>query len=309
MKLLADDVGVLAAHAVGRIIADADRYLDRPTLTLDSASLRDVWVQLTGGGWDRLMLDPADDGAGADLIDILPVAEVWGRHLVALPFLETIVLRRWTSGDRSLDGRPLTGLLPNGIAPFACEAEVVTLTGIDPPKADERAATAYARDAFAPSLPLGVTEAQAGLPHHCAKDLTLLAVASAVGAASMALDVTVEYVQNREAFGRTIGHFQAVKHRLANMHVDRELARTAVVWAAQDTSGDARPLHSAVTRAQRIAAGAIQLHGGNGFTWDAGVHRYMRHVLAVSKLMNNTCAVDGVRSIPSTVVEEHAASD
>jgi alkylation response protein AidB-like acyl-CoA dehydrogenase len=309
MKLLADEVGMLAADAVGRIIAGTDRFLDRATLTVDAASLRDVWVQLTAGGWDRLMLQAEDDGAGADLVDVLPVAETWGRYLVALPLLETIVLRRWTSDDASLTGHPLTGLLPNGIAPFACEPGIVTLTGVNPPQASVAGESAM-RDAFAPSLPLGVIDEETHLPDQCTRELRVLAAATAVGAASMALERTVEYAKNREAFGRTIGHFQAVKHRLANMHVDLELARTAVLWAAQDASAGARPLHAAVTRAQRIAAGAIQLHGGTGFTWDAGVHRYMRHVLAVSKLMNDALADDGsVESILSTVVEEHAASD
>jgi alkylation response protein AidB-like acyl-CoA dehydrogenase len=310
MKLLADEVGMLAADAVGRIIANTDRYLDRATLTVDAASLRDVWVQLTAGGWDRLMLQAEDDGAGADLVDVLPVAETWGRYLVALPLLETIVLRRWTSDDASLTGHPLTGLLPNGIAPFACEPGVVTLTGVNPPKVSSLAGESAERDAFAPSLPLGIIGEGTDLPDECTRELNVLAAVTAVGAASMALERTVEYAKNREAFGRTIGHFQAVKHRLANMHVDLELARTAVLWAAQDTAAGPRPLHAAVTRAQRIAAGAIQLHGGTGFTWDAGVHRYMRHVLAVSKLMKATLADDGgAQSILSTVVEEHAASD
>jgi alkylation response protein AidB-like acyl-CoA dehydrogenase len=310
MKLLAGEVGMLAADAVGRIVANTDTYLDRATLTVDAASLRDVWVQLTAGGWDRLMLQAEDDGAGADLVDLLPLAETWGRYLVALPLLETIVLRRWTSDDDSLIGHPLSGLLPNGIAPFACEPRVVTLTGVDPPRVSAQAGGQCERDAFAPSLPLGILTEQTFLPAQCTHALQVLVVATAVGAASMALERTVDYAKNREAFGRTIGHFQAVKHRLANMHVDLELARTAVLWAAQDASAGARPLHSAITRAQGIAAGAIQLHGGNGFTWDAGVHRYMRHVLAVSKVMKDTLADDGGgQSIPSTVVEEHAASD
>jgi alkylation response protein AidB-like acyl-CoA dehydrogenase len=310
MKLLAGEVGVMAADSVGRIIANTEKYLDRATLTVDAASLRDVWVQLTVGGWDRLMLQAEDEGAGADLVDLLSVAETWGRYLVAMPFLETVVLRRWTSNDEALAGRPLTGLLRNGIAPFACEPGVVTLIGVKPPRTSERAGERAERDAFAPSLPLGIIDEQTDLPTQCTRELNVLSVATAVGAASMALARTVEYAKNREAFGRTIGHFQAVKHRLANMHVDLELARTAVLWAAQDASAGARPLHSAVTRAQRIAAGAIQLHGGTGFTWDAGVHRYMRHVLAVSKLLKDTPAIDGSAQLTlSTVAEEHSDID
>ena len=241
-------------------------------------------------------------------MDLLPVAETWGRHLVALPFLETIVLRRWTSDDQSLFGLRLTGVLPNGIAPFACEPDVVMLSGVGPPRATDRVGEGCERDAFAPSLPLGITRGHTDLPEQCVRELTVLSVATAIGAASMALERTVEYARTREAFGRTIGHFQAVKHRLANMHVDLESARTAVVWAAQDSSAGSRPLNAAVTRAQRIAGGAIQLHGGNGFTWDTGVHRYMRHVLAVSKLMKDTNAADAQLNL-STVVEEQSDID
>jgi alkylation response protein AidB-like acyl-CoA dehydrogenase len=310
MKLLADEVGILAAEAIGRIVANADRVLDRSTLTLNMASLHDVWVQLSGGGWDRLMLESAKDGGGADLVDLLPVAETWGRYLVPLPFLETVVLRRWTRDDQSLSDRRLTGLLTNGIAAFGREPDVLLLIGVDPPRESELVDARGECDGFAPSLPLAITKVHTELPSECIREMTVLSAATAVGAASMVLERTVEYAKTREAFGRTIGHFQAVKHRLANMHVDLELARTAMVWAAQDASSCGRPLASAAVRAQRVAAGAIQLHGGTGFTWDAGVHRYMRHVLAVSKLIRDTPeGTSDSHSTPSTPVEERSDID
>ncbi|MGW2326611.1 acyl-CoA dehydrogenase family protein [Streptomyces sp. NPDC001700] len=104
--------------------------------------------------------------------------------------------------------------------------------------------------------------------------------AEAVGAADAALARTVDHVRTREQFGRPIGSFQAVKHRLADVYVTVQSARSAAyyaAWAADGKEGRvAGPLAlAAALEAQRAAAGeAVQLHGGIGITWehDAQLH-------------------------------------
>ena len=108
------------------------------------------------------------------------------------------------------------------------------------------------------------------------------------GIASHLVDATVEYVQQRHQFGRSIGSFQAIKHRLADMLVDRERARAAALYAMavldQDDAVDTE-LAVAVAAsvcadaATRSAYEAIQLHGGIGFTWEHSAHFYLRRVL------------------------------
>ncbi|MEU5107204.1 acyl-CoA dehydrogenase family protein [Streptomyces sp. NPDC021354] len=109
--------------------------------------------------------------------------------------------------------------------------------------------------------------------------------AEAVGAAHAALERTVEYVRVREQFGRPVGSFQAVKHRLAEVYVKVETARSAAyyaAWAADGVNGTEAAVASGLAlatalEAQRAAAGeAAQLHGGTGFTWEHDVHLYFK---------------------------------
>ncbi|MFK4182679.1 acyl-CoA dehydrogenase family protein [Streptomyces sparsogenes] len=116
--------------------------------------------------------------------------------------------------------------------------------------------------------------------------------AEAVGAADAALGRTVEYVRTREQFGRPIGSFQAVKHRLAEVYVKVEEARSAAYYAAwaagrataasgrgPDTGAAAASGLALATalEAQLAAAGAaVQLHGGIGFTWEHDAHLYFK---------------------------------
>ncbi|MEU5954990.1 acyl-CoA dehydrogenase family protein [Streptomyces sp. NPDC047525] len=109
---------------------------------------------------------------------------------------------------------------------------------------------------------------------------TVLA-AEAVGAADRALERTVEYVKQREQFGRAIGSFQAVKHRLADVYVQVQAARSAAyyaAWAAGTGSEQAGGLALAQSLdALRTAASeAVQLHGGIGFTWEHEAHLYFK---------------------------------
>ncbi|MFG3021793.1 acyl-CoA dehydrogenase family protein [Streptomyces sp. NPDC048254] len=98
----------------------------------------------------------------------------------------------------------------------------------------------------------------------------------AVGAADRALERTVEYVKQREQFGRAIGSFQAVKHRLADVHVAVRAARSAAYYAAWATAqGEpvgALALAQALEALRTAAAEGIQLHGGIGFTWEHEAH-------------------------------------
>ncbi|MEU7334984.1 acyl-CoA dehydrogenase family protein [Streptomyces sp. NPDC007074] len=107
--------------------------------------------------------------------------------------------------------------------------------------------------------------------------------AEAVGAADRALERTVEYVRQREQFGRAIGTFQAVKHRLADVYVRVQAARSAAyyaAWAAGEDGGGERvgglALAQALEALRTAAAEGIQLHGGIGFTWEHEAHLYFK---------------------------------
>lgn len=104
--------------------------------------------------------------------------------------------------------------------------------------------------------------------------------AEAVGAAGQALARTVEYVRQREQFGRPVGSFQAVKHRLADLYVHVQAARSAAYYAAWDPRQGGLALAQAL-EALRVTSGeAIQLHGGIGFTWEHDAHLYFKRAAA-----------------------------
>ncbi|MFF9351012.1 acyl-CoA dehydrogenase family protein [Streptomyces sp. NPDC014734] len=108
-----------------------------------------------------------------------------------------------------------------------------------------------------------------------------LLAAEAVGAAASALERTVRYVGTREQFGRAIGSFQAVKHRLADLYVRVQAARSAAHYATLDPAvAGGLALAQALEALRITAAEAVQLHGGIGFTWEHEAHLYFKRAAA-----------------------------
>ena len=105
-----------------------------------------------------------------------------------------------------------------------------------------------------------------------------------VGGAQAALDMAREYALGRFAFGRPIASFQAIKHKLVDMYVATELARSNAYYAAWALSTGAAALPVAAAAARVSATEAfwlaakenIQTHGGMGFTWEFDCHLYYR---------------------------------
>ena len=115
-----------------------------------------------------------------------------------------------------------------------------------------------------------------------ARDLACLALAAEqAGAARRALELTVEYALTRVQFGRVIGSFQALQHRLADLHVLVESAVALSRAAAADQGPGLGPRAAAAKvycseAAMRTAAEMIQLHGAIGITWEHPAHRYLK---------------------------------
>jgi acyl-CoA dehydrogenase len=105
-----------------------------------------------------------------------------------------------------------------------------------------------------------------------------------VGGADACLEMARNYAMERYAFGRPIGSFQAIKHKLADVYVAIELARSNAYYGAWALSADAAELPLAAATARVSATEAfhlaskenIQTHGGIGFTWDVDCHLYYR---------------------------------
>jgi alkylation response protein AidB-like acyl-CoA dehydrogenase len=112
-----------------------------------------------------------------------------------------------------------------------------------------------------------------------------LQCAESVGAADRTFEFTLEYAQDRKAFGRPIGGFQAIKHRFADMVCWLESAKAVTVAAvnavqhdidATETTSIAKSYVGAHT--PRIARDCLQVHGGIGYTWEHDLHLYLRRI-------------------------------
>lgn len=105
-----------------------------------------------------------------------------------------------------------------------------------------------------------------------------------LGASQRVLDLAVDYAKDRVQFGRPIGSFQAVKHRCADMLVDVEGIRSTAYWAAWCLAVDDADRSIAASTAKtwagdaskRVMAGALQVHGGIGFTWEHDLHLFLK---------------------------------
>ena len=121
---------------------------------------------------------------------------------------------------------------------------------------------------------------------------TLATAALAVGCAQRGLDMTVAYTKEREQFGRPIGSFQALKHRMADMLVRVQMSR-AGAWAAVQAHVHGEPNADRLAAAaasycseatMAVAAETIQLHGGIAITWEHDAHLVFKRAQALHQL-------------------------
>ncbi len=122
--------------------------------------------------------------------------------------------------------------------------------------------------------------------------------AEALGGAERCLEMATDYAKTRVQFDRPIGSFQAIKHRLADMLVAVETARSAVYWAAcvaaSDDDDDAElPTAAALAKSYateaffRCAAECLQIHGGIGFTWEHEAHLFLKRARGSLSLLGS----------------------
>jgi alkylation response protein AidB-like acyl-CoA dehydrogenase len=128
------------------------------------------------------------------------------------------------------------------------------------------------------------------------RDLGCIALAAEqAGAAARALEITVEYTMTRVQFGRAIGSFQALQHRMADLHVLVESAMSLSRAAAEAAQRDAPDLalRAAAAKAycsealQQVAAEMLQLHGAIAMTWEHVAHRYFKRAHGAALLLGS----------------------
>jgi alkylation response protein AidB-like acyl-CoA dehydrogenase len=250
------------------------------------------WRELAEMGWLGVSVPEEHGGAGLGFVEEATLLEELGRALYPGPYLSTVGLalpalgpeelapvvsgeERWSA---SLDG----SLVPDlGIV----DRVVVVENG------DTRAVPARGEvlETVDSTRRLGRLKPENGTP--LAGDASLLRpralaalAAEAVGVGERALELGIEHAKTREQFGRPIGVYQAVSHKLADSYVETQLARSLAYWAAWCVAEDDPQAEVAAAAAKAYAAEAavaacersIQVLGGIGFTWEHMLHRYYK---------------------------------
>ena len=291
---------------------------------LDSSDepLPPFWDELVGLGWLGLHIPEQQGGSGFGIAELLVVLEALGAANAPGPFLPTVaasaIISLLGSAEQQAlhlpglaDGTTLGALgLGSPLVLGAAHADVFVLVdGADLvilPSSDVAVETVDSLDlsrrlgrVTIADGALATADRMVGAAGEGVAILRVLAAAEATGGAAATLQMALEYAKVREQFGRTIGSFQAVKHHLANMTVDAELA-AAVAWDGGRAVGHGPRgvLAGAVAAAQalpafqRCAEKNIQILGGIGFTWEHDAHLYLRRAASLVGLFGAGASAD-----------------
>ena len=250
-------------------------------------------------------------GAGGELADAAVVFEELGKALVPTPLWGTTLAELALLSVDHPDGETL-GALAEGTAIGAVVfdtderlreeqtgrryvvhgdvADVVIAT-------DGETLTRWTEFTATPSVSmdptrrLAVVDAKAtstmGTDPGLADTAAILLAVEQIGAATRCLDLTVAYTKDRVQFGRPIGSFQALKHRMADLYVAVQSARAVVAEAVADPS----PTSAALARLaaseafSAVAAEAVQMHGGIAITWESDIQLYFKRAHGSAQLL------------------------
>lgn len=283
----ATEVGVVSATAIREI---AQRAISGEPIATYAHAAPLTWATIEEGGWDWVGVLEEHDGGGASLRDLVELARAWGESALPLPLLETVWAKRWSGVARECGGpvtvavRRFGGTVDEGLTPFG-DGDVIVARAIGTDSDTLEQPTDATADDFAPTMRLAVLPWATTIDPVAARELAVLWAAESVGAAQRLVELSVAYAKEREQFGRPIGSFQAIKHRLADMHSMAEYADTAVVWSSHEPHNAVRPALYALDTSILVAQSAIQVHGGMGFTWEMGLHYYLRAMLMRRELV------------------------
>lgn len=249
----------------------------------DTAPGRKVWNQLTELGVTALLVAEKYDGIDAHPVDLVVAVERLGYWAVPGPVTESIAVAPILLTDDERSGALAAGesiatvALPPQV-PYAVNADFADLVLLaqDGQVSDADAGTAH--DSVDPARKLfEVAASGTARPADTARAYefgVLATAAQLIGAGQAMLDQSVGYAKQRTQFGRVIGSYQAIKHKLADVHIALELARPLVYGAAlsladrsADTARDVSAAKVAAADAALLAArSSLQTHGAIGFT-------------------------------------------
>ena len=202
---------------------------------------------------------------------------------------QQIIVSARTSGDVADEAGISLFVVPAGTAGLSMRA----YGNVDGTRAAE---VTFSQVRVPASALLGAEgQGHATLEHAVGRGLLALA-AESLGAMEVCKKATIEYLQTRKQFGKAIGSFQALQHRMATVLLEIEQARSAVINAASALDGDDRIARERALSAAKYSVGkigtlvaeeSIQLHGGIGVTWELPMPHYAKRLVMIDHVLGD----------------------
>lgn len=264
----------------------------------DTAPAAVIWNRLSDLGVTALLVSEKFDGLDAHPVDVVVACERLGRWAVPGPVAESIAVAPiLLAGDERsaalASGELIATLAMPPAVPRAVAADFAGLVLLAERGTVRDATPGSPHDSVDPTRRLfDVSPRGDGGAADTARAYEFGALATAaqlVGAGQAMLDASVEYAKQRTQFGRLIGSYQAIKHKLADVHIAVEMARPLVYGAAlclaEDSSHTMRDVSAAKAAASDAALlaarAALQTHGAIGYTAEHDLSQLLLRVQAL----------------------------
>jgi Acyl-CoA dehydrogenase, C-terminal domain len=270
------------AAGLGELTADLAGSRGR-SFEADADARSAYWDALVAGEWPLVGADSEADG-GLSEVDLCHLVEQWGLVSLPVPFVPTVLARRWGLTDPASSAAVTLALpAPDGgsYVPFVGWPGIAVLGWDTVPLASQV-------DSWAPSYPVSTVDRPSPLTAGQLATVRVVGVAEAIGTAARALADGIGHALTRRQFDRPIGSFQAVQHHLADSHRDVEIGRSLVLTAlqAEDPALVGPAITEGFARARSVVERSIQVYGGMGFTWEVDLHYRLRHVVALADTLD-----------------------
>ena len=270
----------------------------RAWVTGDTAPGRAVWARLADLGVTALAVPEKYDGIGAHPVDLVVALERLGRWCVPGPVTESLAVAPVLLADDDRASALAAGELIATVAmpptvPRAVDADAAGLVLLATDTGVSDATVGARHESVDPARRLfDVNPDGQPRPADIARAYEFGALGTAaqlLGAGQAMLDMSVDYAKQRTQFGRAIGSYQAIKHKLADVHIAVELARPLVFGAALSLADDSAHTARDVSAAKAAASDAallaartaLQTHGAIGYTAEHDLSHWLLKVQAL----------------------------
>src|SRR5688500_2009510 len=300
----------LLADSVRRFL-QKDYDFEKRKAILKNGWNEQVWATFAEMGLTGLPLSPDYGGFGGGAVDLMSVMEAFGEALVVEPYLPTVLASLLIS--KSEDERQKKAILPlvaqgkmrlalasgeRGVIGAAVADKVVLVGGNEILVGKPAIVRAYRTVDDLAAADIRLEKAEPVSTNQAMLDEVMdfgaaLSCAEAVGAMKFACDTTLEYLKTRKQFGVPIGTFQALQHRMVDMFIAYEQARSMAclacskVDAAENAKDRARAVSAARIKiadsARHISQESVQLHGGMGMSEELKVSHTFKRLTALGR--------------------------